>query len=66
MKGLNRCGLVEESVCLELGWEEGSALIKIFCGDVMTYSATFVENKTIIILNCAFPLDVPSIIELVE
>jgi hypothetical protein len=33
--------LVEESTCLELGG--GESLIRIFLGDMMSFSATFIE-----------------------
>ena len=58
MSGFKWCSLLEESICLELGGEEGGTLIRIFWGDVMAYSTTFVESEAVIILVCAFGLDV--------
>ena len=44
-------GLLEESICLEIGRDELRSLISLFRGDVMTDGTAFVKNEAVVVLK---------------
>lgn len=47
----NRCGLLGETVCLWILWEEGCSLIGVLGRNIASDRPTFVQDVSIVILK---------------